>query len=148
MVHTLARMRAGADLDAAIDAFAADAFDLLARLVRVESVVGREAGAQEVLAEALASLGFAVQWLPIGAGIAEAPGGGVPPNAPGDRRVLVARLRGTGAGDGRSLLVNGHLDVVPSGDPARWRHPPFAAERADGWMYGRGAGDMKAGWAR
>jgi succinyl-diaminopimelate desuccinylase len=41
------------------------------------------------------------------------------------------------------LCFAGHVDVVPPGDPALWRHPPFAAEISDGVLYGRGASDMK-----
>ena len=50
-------------------------------------------------------------------------------------------------GSGRSLLLEGHTDVVTEGDPSEWRHPPFAAELADGRIYGRGAADMKGGLA-
>ena len=46
---------------------------------------------------------------------------------------------------GRSVLFNGHLDVVPTGPHELWRHPPFEPHLEDGWLYGRGAGDMKAG---
>lgn len=46
---------------------------------------------------------------------------------------------------GRSVLFNGHLDVVPTGPPALWSHPPFEPWVADGWLHGRGAGDMKGG---
>jgi succinyl-diaminopimelate desuccinylase len=49
-----------------------------------------------------------------------------------------------GAGDGPALCFNAHLDVVPTGDESAWSHPPFAAEIADGRVYGRGAGDDKA----
>jgi acetylornithine deacetylase/succinyl-diaminopimelate desuccinylase family protein len=52
-----------------------------------------------------------------------------------------------GSGDGRSLAVNGHIDVVPAGDPAAWPHPPFSGEIADGMVWGRGAVDMKGGVA-
>jgi succinyl-diaminopimelate desuccinylase len=41
------------------------------------------------------------------------------------------------------LCFAGHVDVVPPGDPALWRHPPFVAEISDGVLYGRGASDMK-----
>ena len=51
------------------------------------------------------------------------------------------------AGPGRSLLLEGHTDVVTEGDPAEWTHPPFAAELVDGRIYGRGAADMKSGLA-
>jgi succinyl-diaminopimelate desuccinylase len=50
-------------------------------------------------------------------------------------------------GDGRSLLLEGHTDVVTEGDEAEWSHPPFAAELVDGRIYGRGAADMKGGLA-
>ena len=46
---------------------------------------------------------------------------------------------------GRSVLFNGHLDVVPTGPEKLWRRPPFAPHVEDGWLFGRGAGDMKAG---
>ncbi|MXQ11622.1 succinyl-diaminopimelate desuccinylase [Microvirga makkahensis] len=45
------------------------------------------------------------------------------------------------------LLFAGHTDVVPPGDPSRWRHDPFSAEIEDGELYGRGAVDMKGGIA-
>ncbi len=51
------------------------------------------------------------------------------------------------AGSGRSLLLEGHTDVVTEGDPGEWRYPPFAADLADGRIYGRGAADMKGGLA-
>ena len=53
------------------------------------------------------------------------------------------RLRG--AGGGRSLVVNGHIDVVDAGDALRWTSPPFEADVRDGRIYGRGAVDMKGG---
>ena len=52
------------------------------------------------------------------------------------------RLRGDGTG-GEPLLLLSHLDVVPA-PPDRWSHDPFAADLADGYIYGRGAVDMKA----
>jgi succinyl-diaminopimelate desuccinylase len=50
-------------------------------------------------------------------------------------------------GSGKSLLLEGHTDVVTDGDPDLWTHPPFAAELIDGRIYGRGAADMKSGLA-
>jgi len=58
---------------------------------------------------------------------------------------IVGTLRGSGGGC--SLILNGHIDVVPAGDPASWAHPPFAAEIVDGKIWGRGAIDMKGGVA-
>ena len=48
-----------------------------------------------------------------------------------------------GSADRPALAWNGHLDVVPAGDPETWRHPPFGAEIVDGRLIGRGAADMK-----
>jgi succinyl-diaminopimelate desuccinylase len=47
----------------------------------------------------------------------------------------------------RSLLLEGHTDVVTEGDPAGWSHPPFGADMVEGRIYGRGAADMKSGLA-
>ncbi|GAB4109587.1 MAG: ArgE/DapE family deacylase [Roseiflexaceae bacterium] len=52
-----------------------------------------------------------------------------------------------GAGNGPSLILNGHTDVVPAGDERLWRFPPWRATVADGRVYGRGALDMKGGLA-
>jgi acetylornithine deacetylase/succinyl-diaminopimelate desuccinylase-like protein len=57
------------------------------------------------------------------------------------RANLIARI--PGAGDGPSLALLGHTDVVPA-DPAGWRHPPFARHLdEDGYVWGRGAVDME-----
>jgi acetylornithine deacetylase len=61
------------------------------------------------------------------------------------RPQLVARLAGVGGG--RALLLNGHIDAVPYGDLARWDSHPLTAEVRDGFLYGRGANDMKGALA-
>ena len=48
---------------------------------------------------------------------------------------------------GRSLILNGHIDVVPEGPLEMWDTPPYEPRVDNGWMYGRGVGDMKAGLA-
>ncbi len=53
---------------------------------------------------------------------------------------VVARLKGSGKK--RPVLIMGHTDVV-NVDPKKWKHPPFGATRADGYVYGRGAVDDK-----
>jgi len=60
-------------------------------------------------------------------------------SAPG-RGNVVARLKGTG--ERAPLLLYSHTDVVPA-EPQHWSHPPFAGEVADGFVWGRGAVDMK-----
>ncbi|WP_040208591.1 peptidase [Neobacillus jeddahensis] len=56
---------------------------------------------------------------------------------------LVAVLKGSG--DGRSIILNGHIDVVPVGDSSSWNHDPFSGLIECGKLYGRGATDMKGG---
>ena len=48
---------------------------------------------------------------------------------------------------GRSLILNGHIDVVPVGPLDMWTTPPFVPRIDRGWLYGRGGGEMKAGLA-
>jgi acetylornithine deacetylase len=62
-----------------------------------------------------------------------------------DRPIVVGRL--PGAGGGRSLMFNGHIDTVPAGDVARWTTDPWIPTIRDGRLYGRGACDMKGGVA-
>ena len=62
-----------------------------------------------------------------------------------DRPNVVGTCKG--GGGGRSLIVNGHVDVVPAGPVEKWTSPPYAAEVRDGRIYGRGAVDMKGGVA-
>ena len=61
-----------------------------------------------------------------------------------ERPSLVARLRGNGAA--APLMLQAHVDVVPT-TGQEWTHPPFAGEVADGFIWGRGALDMKSGAA-
>ena len=69
----------------------------------------------------------------------------VQPVAPG--RPNVIGWLGEKRPGGRSLLLEGHTDVVTEGDPAAWSHPPFGADLVDGRIFGRGAADMKSGLA-
>jgi Peptidase family M20/M25/M40 len=62
------------------------------------------------------------------------------------RPQLAARLRGSGGG-GHSLLLNGHIDVVPARQDDGWTADPFDAQVVDGNVVGRGACDMKGGIA-
>ena len=101
---------------------------LTARLIRCPSVTPAEGGAIALLAEELTQAGFACTRVDRG-GIAN----------------LYARWGKQGAN--RSFGFNGHTDVVPVGDAVAWTHDPFGAAVKDGFMYGRGACDMKSGVA-
>jgi acetylornithine deacetylase len=134
-------------LDRAIDEQAESAFAFLEALVSAPSVVGAEQAALEVFAGEAESLGFQVDRLPFANGpVADARAGIAPPVeqvSPGRYQAL-ATTPGQG---GIELLLNGHIDVVPAESPELWASPPFAPERRGGRLYGRGAGDMKSGFA-
>ncbi len=124
-----------------------DAVGLLTELVRIPSVSGSDAEQeiQEWLAAWLRREGLEVDhWqVPLADLAAEPdfPGMEVPRDA---AYGLVARLPGTGAG--QSLMLNGHVDVVPPGDRDAWRTgDPFAGILVGDDLYGRGACDMKGG---
>lgn len=108
-----------------------DPVAILKALVACPSVTPAEAGALDYLEGVLRAGGFAVRRLPFSE-----------PGTPD-----VDNLFATFGSGSPHFLFNGHVDVVPPGDPARWRYPPFAAEVADGALYGRGAVDMKGGIA-
>lgn len=130
-------------VDAAIARERERAFAFLSRLVAAGSVVGSEAAAQDVVAEELDRLGFEVSSVPVPESIASTPGAGVPQLSYAGRPVVLGRRPGAGP----SLLVNGHVDVVPAGPTRLWSSDPFAPVVRDGWLLGRGAGDMKGGFA-
>ena len=134
---------------AEVDAGAAATEQRLAALVTVPSVGGTDAEheIQALLAAELASAGLEVDhWrLPLPELLAA-------PGFPGvevhrdEAWGLIGRLPGSGSGDGPTLMFDGHVDVVPVGDPAAWSTPdPFSGRVVAGELHGRGACDMKAG---
>ena len=132
------------DLDEAIVRSSERSFAFLERLVSARSTVGDEGPAQDLVAEELERLGLDVRTLPIPASIGNDPLAGVPQGPYEDRSDVLGTF---GDGDGPSLLLNGHIDVVPADEPEVWTAPPFAPRIEAGWLYGRGSGDMKGGVA-
>jgi succinyl-diaminopimelate desuccinylase len=110
---------------------AADPLAIARDLIRCPSVTPAEGGALAYLAGVLERAGFAVHRMTFSEG-------GTP-----DVENLYARIGNASP----HLMFAGHTDVVPPGDDAAWRHPPFSGEIADGMLYGRGAADMKGGIA-
>jgi acetylornithine deacetylase len=122
-----------------------DTVTFLRELVHVPSLLGNEEPAQELVEDRLRGLGFAVRSIePSAERLASHPESGIPLVSYEGRRCLVGTLAG---GSGRSLLLNGHVDVVSEAPAERWTRPPFGAEVEDGRLYGRGACDMKGGIA-
>lgn len=117
----------------------------LADFVRIPSRRFEEGPAQDFMADALAARGAEVDDWPLDlAALESLPGFGPIEGDFSKARSVVGTWRPTEV-KGRSLILQGHCDVVPEGPLEMWTHPPYAAEIHDGWMYGRGAGDMKAG---
>ncbi len=143
------RDRAGAGLSplerAAVEAIEADALLAdLRELVRIPSLTGSEEAIQDEMARRMAAAGLEVTRVDtdLAAIVAD-------PDFPGlevERTSLpvVAGRLDTGQ-SGRRILLVGHVDVVPPGDPATWSVPIFDALIRDGRLYGRGAVDMKGG---
>ncbi len=132
-----------AAVDAAVFQRAEQAFGFLRRLVAVPSTVGKEAAAQEIMAAELTGLGFEVSAVPVPPETAASAPGGVAQLSYAGRDDVLGRLR---SGAGPVLLINGHVDVVPA-TAAGWSGDPFTPRVRDGWLTGRGAGDMKGGLA-
>ncbi|MHA1144941.1 MAG: M20/M25/M40 family metallo-hydrolase [Candidatus Helarchaeota archaeon] len=107
--------------------FKKEAIQTLQDLIRIDTTnpPGNETKAAEYIQDKLQSEGFDTELIE---------------SAPG-RGNVITRIKGSG--NGPSLLLIGHLDVVPAGDLDKWDVPPFSGELRDGFIWGRGALDMK-----
>ena len=104
-----------------------DVVQLACDLIRCPSVTPNQVGCLDLLESRLSRAGFACEY------INEA-----------ETENLYAVFRG---GEGPSILLNGHCDVVPPGPLGAWQTPPFEPTIRDGVLYGRGAADMKGSLA-
>lgn len=132
-----------------IRAAVADHFDeelsFLADFVRIPSVRFEEAPAQDFIAAALRERRYEVdEWTIELEDLEPLPGFG-PIHGDFSRARTVVGTHRPSVTRGQSLILQGHLDVVPTGPLDMWTTPPFEPKIEDGWMYGRGAGDMKSG---
>ncbi|WP_163576708.1 ArgE/DapE family deacylase [Halomonas faecis] len=115
-------------------------------LVRDYSVLGHEHGALETMERWFERLDLPATRVPLDApGFAENPHRAPTEWDATGRYNLVSRLNPEASGP--HLVFNGHLDVVPAEPTDMWTRPPWEPWERDGWLYGRGAGDMKAGIA-
>ena len=118
---------------------------LTADLVRFPSVRGDERLAQEFMAAQMEKRGLQVDHFRIELDKIRALPGFSPVHVSYDNAYNVVGTRRAADRRGHSLILNGHIDVVPAGPLDMWTSPPFEPRRTDGWLFGRGAGDMKSG---
>lgn len=132
-------------ITAAVESGFDDETRFLADFVRIPSLRFEEGPAQDFIAAALRARGYKVDdWTIRLSDLAHLKGFG-PIMGDFSRARSVVGSHHPAEVKGRSLILQGHLDVVPAGPDEMWSTPPFDPVIKDGWMYGRGAGDMKAG---
>ncbi len=134
----------------ALRAAVAEGFDRqtewLARLASFDSTRGNEAACQDWLAGEFAGRGWQVDKYTIDeVDIAGLPGFSPIVDADYSKAVQVVATHAVEEPVGKSLILMGHIDVVPVGAAELWSQNPFEPEVRNGWMHGRGTADMKAG---
>jgi acetylornithine deacetylase len=138
------------NIASAVESLRRELTEFLQTLVQFPSLPGREQAAQAFVADKLRSLGLAVDVVPSELKeVRDHPAfsdDGVPFR---ERLNVVGRWPGTGRRSDstvpRSIILNGHMDVVPAGSEALWSDSPWSGAIHDGKLYGRGSCDMKAG---
>ena len=127
-----------------INAHKSDAFSFLQKLVQQPSLQGNEAGVQAVVIDKLKELKLEIdRWDPSFDELAAHPYFVASRNSYAGSPNVVGVLRGQGGG--KSIILNGHIDVVPEGDRTKWEEDPFSGFVKEGKMFGRGTTDMKGG---
>lgn len=121
--------------------------EFLCELTSHPSTRGAEQSAQAFMADELATRGYRIDRWQIDVDEIRHLPGFSPCQGPYVDAVNVVGTHRSRSQQGRSLILNGHVDVVPAGPLDMWDSPPFEPRIADGWLYGRGGGDMKAGLA-
>lgn len=133
----------------AVDDLREEIIDFLRELIRFDSVTGNEKNIQLFIREHLEGMGLETDmWVPSKEELLRFPQSSlvkVQDREYTDRPNVVGVLKGSG--DGRSIILNGHVDVVPVEDPTLWKYDPWSGEIVDDKIFGRGASDMKSGVA-
>jgi len=133
-------------IDQAVTETGAELTSFLQSLVQAASLPNHERPAQDRIAHKLQTMGLEPEIVPSRfEELRQHPAFGDDGFSPDGRVNVVGRWRGSGKGAGRSLILNGHVDVVPPGDPALWSDSPWSGVVRSGYLYGRGSCDMKAG---
>jgi acetylornithine deacetylase len=135
-----------AAIAAAVESNFATQVEWLTTLVAFPTLRGEESPCQDWLARDFAARGWSVDRYSLAdVNMAHLPGFSPVMDTDYARAMQVVATIRSPEQRGRSLILQGHVDVVPEGPRDMWQSPPFAAKIRDGRLYGRGAGDMKAG---
>ncbi len=121
--------------------------DFTTELVRFKSTRGQEHTAQDFMARELGERGLSVDRWQIDIDEIKHLRGFSPVTISYDNAFNTVGAHRVENPTGRSLILNGHIDVVPEGPVEMWTSPPYEPRRDGDWLYGRGSGDMKAGLA-
>jgi acetylornithine deacetylase len=114
-------------------------------LMRFPSRRGAEHACQDFIFREMKARGFTMDRFGMDhAALARHPGAGAISSAHSAAPIIVG-IHHPRAESGRSLILQGHVDVVPEGPLAMWTYPPYDPTIAGDWLYGRGGADMKAG---
>ena len=120
------------------------AVEMLQKMIQQPSIQGNETGVQQIVADKLKRLNLEVDlWTPSMEELQAHPYFVQSRESYSGSPNVVGTWRGTGGG--KSMILNGHIDVVPEGDRLQWAHDPFSGKIEAGKIFGRGSTDMKGG---
>jgi acetylornithine deacetylase len=121
--------------------------ELTKALMRFPSRRGAEHAIQDFVVRQMRERGLAIDRFTMEEAAIAAHPGGAPFTPEHSQAPILVGIHRPRTEIGRSLILQGHVDVVPEGPLDMWTTPPFEPTIADGWLYGRGGADMKAGHA-
>ena len=128
-----------------VESMREEILSFLGDLISKRSIPGKELEIQQFISAKLGEIGLEVdKWEPSWEELKKHPGYVSVEMGYEGRPNVVGICRGVGGG--RSLLFNGHVDIIPA-DPANWSTDPWASQIREGQLFGRGASDMKSGLA-
>jgi acetylornithine deacetylase len=116
-------------------------------LIRFPSLRGQEQAVQDFVFRALRDRDYAMDRFEMDQAALERHPGGAPFTPEHSRAPIVVGIHRPHQETGRSLILQAHVDVVPTGPAEMWSRPPFEPAIEGDWLYGRGGADMKAGHA-
>lgn len=133
------------EIGGAVDDLFSSQLTFTQELVRIPSQRGHELQAQDLMASAYRARGYDIDRFELQVEEIRDHPAFSPVEHPYRNAINVVATCRPREATGRSLILNGHMDVVPEGPHVQWRQPPYSGDIEGDWMCGRGVGDMKAG---